>query len=190
MTFSFTRAAIIAATFLIPSSPVLASKWKVVPDQSAIGFSGTHAGAPFQGRFAEWSADITFDPDALDQAKATVRVNLSSASTGNATYDKSLPTADWFDVGANTTAVFETSAIQKLDANTYRADGMLSMRGKQVPVTLTFALEIEDDTAIMIGKSTLARLDFGIGAASDATGAWVSLEIPLDVKVVAQRAPK
>jgi cytochrome b561 len=187
MTFNLARVLAIIAAIFLPLSTAVAANWTVMPARSEIGFSGTHAGVPFQGRFAEWSADITFDPDALDKATATVRVDLTSASTGNATYDKSLPTTDWFDIASSKTAVFQTSSIRKLDATTYRADGVLSMRGKQIPVTLKFALEIEGEIATMTGKSTLARLDFGIGAVSDATGAWVSLEIPLDIKVVARR---
>lgn len=165
-----------------------ATSWDVVRGDSRIGFSGTHAGAPFQGTFKTWSAEITFDPEALDQAKATVTVDLASAETGNTTYDKSLPSGDWFNTGSSATATYTTDTIARGEGGSYVADGTLSLRGKQVPVTLTFDLAISGDTATMTGKSTIARLDFDIGRSSDAKGAWVSLDIPLDLKVVAKRA--
>jgi hypothetical protein len=63
------------------------------------------------------------------------------------------------------------------------------MRGARLPVTLLFDLRIEGDTAWMSGRAKLQRLDFGIGKISDAEGAWVSLEIPLEITVVARRKP-
>ncbi|MEL6298014.1 MAG: YceI family protein [Pseudomonadota bacterium] len=180
-----------AAAALLALQPVAAaaSSWTVVSEESRIGFSGTHAGNTFSGQFKEWTAEITLDPEALDQAKAVVTVELTSAETGNVTYDKSLPSADWFNTGAKATAVYRTEEIKRAEnGNGYVADGTLELRDVKLPVTLTFDLDIEGDTATMTGKSTIARLDYGIGKASDAKGAWVSLDIPVDIKVVAKRA--
>lgn len=174
--------------FAAQHSVAQAKSWTVVEDESRIGFSGTHAGAAFSGEFKKWTAEIALDPEALDQARAVVSVDLTSAETGNATYDKSLPTADWFNTGANATAVYRTEDIRKAEnGNGYVAEGTLELRNVKVPVTLTFDLEINGDTATMTGQSTIARLDFGIGKTSDVKGAWVSLDIPLDIKVVAKR---
>ncbi|MEO0730968.1 MAG: YceI family protein [Pseudomonadota bacterium] len=180
----------LAAALIVVSAPThaFATSWIVVKDQSRIGFSGTHAGTNFKGQFENWNAEIVFDPEALETAKATVTVDLTSAQTGNATYDKSLPNADWFDTKTTAAAVFTSETIKRVDGDSYVADGTLNLRGAKVPVSLAFDLKINGDTATMTGTSTLARLDFGIGKASDAGGAWVSLDIPVDVKVVAKRA--
>ncbi len=190
MIMRFLAAALITVALLsVPPSLAHATSWVVVEDESRIGFSGTHAGTAFKGRFKEWTAEIIFDPEALDQASAVVKVDLTSAETGNVTYDKSLPSADWFNTGASPTAIYRTDEIRKAEGgNGYVADGTLELREAKVPVTLTFALDINGDTATMIGQSTIARLDFGIGKTSDAKGAWVSLDIPLEIKVVAKRA--
>ncbi len=171
--------------------PALASQWNIVADESRIAFSGQHAGTPFDGVFKRWTAEITFDPENLKAAKATVRVDLTSAETGNAMYDKTLPTGDWLNTGEANTAVFETTDIRRGDGeNSYVANGVLKLRGAEVPVQLNFDLVIAGDgnRAEMTGTSTVARMDFGIGKASDASGAWVSLQIPLTIKVVATKA--
>ena len=76
-------------------------------------------------------------------------------------------------------------ASAKTGGNAYVADGQLTMRGKAVPVKLPFTLTIAGNTATMDGKVTLKRTAWGIGSGSDAKGDWVSLDIPVQVKVVA-----
>jgi hypothetical protein len=63
------------------------------------------------------------------------------------------------------------------------------MRGAALPITLVFDLRIDGDTAWMSGRTNLKRLDFGIGRRSDADGAWVSLDILLEITLVARRKP-
>jgi hypothetical protein len=41
----------------------------------------------------------------------------------------------------------------------------------------------------MSGRTSLRRLDFGIGKMSDSDGAWISLDIPLEITLVARRKP-
>jgi polyisoprenoid-binding protein YceI len=165
------------------SAATLATTWTVVPADSKITFSGEHAGTKFKGAFEKWDAIIAFDPADLAAAKATVTVALASAKTGDATYDKTLPTSDWFDVTKGPSGVFETTRFRSLGGNRFEADGTLALRGIKVPVVLAFDFTTDGDTAQLKGKTELTRMDFGIGKGSDATGAWVSLTIPIEVTV-------
>jgi hypothetical protein len=54
-------------------------------------------------------------------------------------------------------------------------------------VKLVFDLKIDGDIARVSGRAMLKRLDFGIGRKSDAAGALVSLDIPLEITLVARR---
>ncbi|MEO1542862.1 MAG: YceI family protein [Pseudomonadota bacterium] len=171
----------------------LASKadtWAVNRDASTIAFSGTHAGAAFTGTFETWRADIQFDPADLTSAKADVRVDLTSANTGNMTYDKTLPTADWFDTNSSSEGRFVTNAFRAAGENAFEADGTLTIRSFEVPVTLAFTFERNGDSAVLKGKTKLKRMAFGIGKGSDASGAWVSLDIPVTVDVALTKAPE
>jgi polyisoprenoid-binding protein YceI len=71
----------------------------------------------------------------------------------------------------------------------FTADGKLSIRGVDVPVALAFTFVETGDEAQLEGTAMLKRLDFGIGKGSDAEGAWVSLDIPVNVSVALRRAP-
>jgi polyisoprenoid-binding protein YceI len=181
------RTAMIVALCSLGAHADAATQWIVNVEASRIAFSGTHSGHAFTGAFRKWAADITFDPDDLASSKAVVRIDLASATTGDATYDKTLPTADWLDVTRSPTATFETTSFRTIGPGRYEADGALEMRGVTLPLRLTFDLSIDGDMALMSGRASLKRLDFGIGKLSDAEGVWVSLEIAIEITIVAQR---
>lgn len=161
-----------------------AADWTVDQAASRIGFSSSHAGRAFEGTFQRWSADIRFDPDALESARAEVSVDLTSAVTGDTTYDKTLPTADWFNTSKFAEARFVTSAFRKTGDGAFEADGTLDLRGASVPVTLSFTFTQTGQSAVIEGTTKLRRLDFGIGKQSDAGGAWVGLDVPVSVTVM------
>jgi cytochrome b561 len=170
-----------------PASAAPATAWEMVPSESRIAFSGTHAGLPFKGAFGKFEAAIVFDPAQLDASHAEVAVDLSSAATGDATRDKTLPTADWFNVAKTPRGIFLTHGFKNVGGDRYEAQGDVEIRGVKVPVTLAFEAKIEGDTLRVSGTAELKRLDFGIGKASDAAGEWVALTIPIEVTVVAKR---
>ncbi len=178
------RALLFAAVFAFVS-PALAADWTINPAKSSITFSGAHAGKNFTGVFLKWSGQIRLDAAKLADAKAVILIDLASAQTGNKMYDGTLPQDDWFSIKTNRQARFETSSIKATTTGSYVAQGTLSMRGVSVPVTLPFTLVISGKQAVMEGKASLKRMAFGIGKSSDASGEWVSLDIPLKIKVVA-----
>lgn len=174
---------LLAATTFSAIRVAAANSWVVVPAESKIAFSGTHAGVAFKGAFQKWEATIAFDPSNLAAAKAVVTVVLASAKTGDTTYDKTLPTADWFDIAKGAHGTFETGQFRALGGNRFETEGTLTIRGVKLPVTLAFDFQSQGDTARLTGTTKLNRIDFGIGKGSDASGAWVSLDIPVEVSV-------
>jgi polyisoprenoid-binding protein YceI len=168
--------------------PAQAAEWIIDPAQSAITFKGTHAGSEFSGSFGKWSGAITFDPSALDAAKAVIDIDLTTAITSDATRDGTLPQQDWLDTAASPQAKFESIGVKAgAAAGEYVMSGNLSLRGVSMPVELPFKLAIDGNSAKVEGSVTLKRLDFGIGKASDTPGQWVSLEIPVNFTVVAAK---
>lgn len=163
-----------------------ARTWQADDRRGSISFSGRHMGKTFTGRFDKWDADIEFDPAKPDAARVEVTIDLGSARTGDAMYDKTLRNADWFDIGSWRQAKFVSKRITKAGRNRYVADGKLTIRGRVVPVELPFTLDIERNTAKMTGRVTLKRTDWGIGSRSDPKGEWVSLDIPVEVELEAR----
>jgi polyisoprenoid-binding protein YceI len=184
----------LVSALVFSSAPILAKteitkalNWAVNPVQSSISFSGTHAGRTFTGTFKKWTATIRFDPLKLDEANATVRIELASAFTGDKTYDKTLPEADWFNVKSTPVATFQSQKFRSTAMpGKYIADGVLTLRNIKMPVSMPFTLAIAGDTATMISDVTLKRMAFNLGSDSDSKGDWVSLDIPVKLKVVAK----
>jgi polyisoprenoid-binding protein YceI len=175
----------VAFLFVLPAQ---GAEWIIDPSQSAITFKGTHAGSEFGGSFGKWSGAITFDPAALDAAKAVIDVDLTTATTGDATRDGTLPQADWLQTATSPQAKFESTSVKAgAAAGEYVMSGNLSLRGVSVPLELPFKLAIDGTSAKVEGSVTLKRLDFGIGKASDTPGQWVSLDIPINFTVVAAK---
>jgi cytochrome b561 len=181
--------ALAGAIVCLPAAAAAApAAWSVVPAQSRIGFSGTHAGNPFTGTFGQFAANIRFDPADLPGSKVNVVIATASARTGDKFQESSLAGAEWFDPAAHPRATFTTTRITAAGPNRYVADGTLTIKGKAVPVRLPFMLRIAGDMAKMSGTTTLDRIALGMGTKSDPGGAWVSKQIGLTVELTARRA--
>lgn len=175
------------AAALLPADAALAASWIVDKEASRLGFAGSQAGTPFEGRFASWDARIEFDPARPETGFALVTVDVASASTGNAQRDAALPQPEWFDAATTPKAVFEATTFRAKGGNAWEAVGTLSIRGLRREVALPFTLDLAGDTARAKGRLDLIRTDFGIGQGPWATGQWVALEVAATVDLVAKR---
>ena len=183
------RLAFAPIALLLAASPALAAPpaWNVVPAASSITFSGTHAGSAFSGKFGQWSAAIAFDPADLAHSSARVSIATATGKTGDGFRDAALEESEWFDPAKFPRATFTTTKISASGPGRYVADGVLTIKGKAVPVKLPFTLKIAGATATMNGTVVIDRLAFGMGATADATGAWVSKQIKLTIAVTAKK---
>lgn len=133
-----------------------ASEWRVT--QGSLGFSIRQMGTEVAGGFSDWTAAIDFD-SATGLGQVTVTVNMDSVSIGTVT-DQAKGAA-FFDVAQHPTAVFKADI--RPEGAGHVAQGTLSLKGHEAPVTLPFALSITDGTATMTGETTLDRRTWTIG---------------------------
>jgi len=172
-------AAAVPAAAPAPAAPVA---WKVAPG-SALTFATSWSGTAVEGRFDTWTADILFSPEALDRSKVTVSIDMSSAKTGDAQRDATLPSGDWFDATGHPKAVFTATRFEKRGVDRYVAHGKLSLRGVTKAVDLPFKLTIAGDKARMSGDAAVDRVAFGVGqgefTATDQIPAKVSVHVQL-----------
>jgi cytochrome b561 len=172
------------------SGPLAAPTWAVDAARSSISWSFvyTENGAEqrFNGRFAQWSADIAFDPANLAASAVAVRIATASASDGVPLHDGTLRSAGWFNVAAHPQAEFRATRIVHLGGANYRAEGQLTLRGQTRDVALPFTLRIEEQRAMMDGRVTLDRRAYGVGNGADAD-TDVSTAIDVVVHVEATR---
>ena len=157
------------------------------PAQSEIHFTATQNGAEVKGEFTSFTAPVLqFHPDALADSKVVVEVALGSVSMSYDEAVSTLQTPEWFNVDAFPTARFETTAFSATDEGSYLAEAILRIKGKTVPVRLTFDINRFDEVgADVTGRTVLKRTDFGIGW--DATDT-VADAVPVTIHFTAKRA--
>lgn len=167
-------------------NPALAKEWEIDKNTSEIGFSGKHVGKRFKGTFELFSGKIIFDAKNLEKSYAKVTIDLESAKTGDATYDKTLKGKDWFYVKKYPKAFFETTKIIQKGHNSYQINGHLTIKG--IKKTHSFIANIGSgyDRAIFQGLTKIKRTDYKIGESSDPSGDWVSLDISVRIKIEAR----
>ncbi|MEM8800204.1 MAG: YceI family protein [Pseudomonadota bacterium] len=166
--------------------PVASSGYGVDYGRSSVQFSGIHAGNEFSGTFALWNADIAFEDTNLDATEISVTFDLASASTGNSLYDGTLPKADWFNVDATPTGLFTSTMISRTDEGSYHMLGLLTLRGKALPVEFDFTLNDADGFTHVVAELPIDRLAYGIGADSDPDASWVGQEITIRLDIYAR----
>ncbi|KIM00001.1 YceI family protein [Paramagnetospirillum magnetotacticum MS-1] len=171
------------------SNCAAAAEWNVDTGKSRLGFIGSQGGSPFEGKFTRWSAKIDFDPANPASAKVAVEIDMSSAQTGDAQKDQSLPGADWFDAKTFPKARFEASGFKPKGANAFEAPGTLTIRGMGKSVTLPFSLDIKGGLAHAKGRLDLIRTDFGVGQGEWKSGDMVALQVAVVFELEAAAKP-
>jgi polyisoprenoid-binding protein YceI len=184
----FALLALALFAFPLNAQAASAQKWTVDPEASSIQFSGKHAGNEFTGSFKTWTAAISFDPENLEASVVDVTIDMGSASTGNKTYDGSLPSAEWLDSGAFPTATFAGTTFRQTGDTTYEVDGVLKIKGIEIPLTFPFTLDIKDDIAELDAHLTLDRIALNVGKKADSNGEWVTKDIGVTLTVKASKA--
>lgn len=150
--------------------------WQIVPADSSVTFTGTQNGAPATGGFKKFSGEIYFDPNQLADSKAKIVIDMNSVTTTYSDFTSTLLTSDWFNVKVFPQAIFEATHFAKMSDNKYSAEGVLTIRDKKIPVTLTFEAEkLSDKKGRVKGSATLKRTVFGIGQ-----GEWADTDAVKD----------
>lgn len=182
---SFARRAALFLPVAFMASPAAAETWSVDHASSRLAFVATQNGAPVEGVFSDWSAEITLDPADLSTARIEARVRTGSATTGQGQIDGTLPGAAWFDAATTPEAVFTSSKVSEVGENSYEASGELTIKGISKSFVLPFTLTIDGDTAKAEAEVSLARTEYSVG--SDIPTGTVADEVKVVLDITATR---
>lgn len=157
-----------------------AKSWKIIPEKSSVEFSALYGKDPITGAFPDFSAEIMFTPEKPEKSKIRFQFNLAKVSSSDKDAQSYLPLPDWFSADLYPVATFESTKVSKLSEKEYRVLGNLTIRDKTVPVELPFTLDIyqgdaadrDKQFARVVGKTTIKRLDFGVGQ-----GEWSKTDV-------------
>jgi len=164
------------------------------PAKGSLEFNFDQAGAQNKGKFTRFQVSFDFSPDSLAASRLEVTVEMNSANTGDQERDDTLRGADLFAVAKFPQAHFSASQFTRT-ASGFEALGKLTLRGvtRDVRVPFTFRNATENGVAVgyMSGKTTLRRLDFGVGQgdwkATDQLGNEVGVSFALRLTAAAPR---
>ncbi len=74
------------------------------------------------------------------------------------------------------------------NSDNYYVDGTLELRGKTMPATMNFQLQLADDkNAVATGYVTIKRSDYGVGQGDWAKDDVVKNEVRVEFRVVAEK---
>ncbi len=170
-----------------PAQAATADPWAVAYGDSQLGFVAQQGATRFQGHFADWTAEIRFDPDALDASRAVIDIAIGSIDAGDSVRTSTAKQTEWFNQSAFPNAEFRTTAFRHLGENRYEADAVLTIKGVSNRVTLPFTLDIRGDTATMVGDLTIDRTSWGVGSGQWANANTIKLEVTIQVRLTATR---
>jgi len=168
-------AALLAA---LACAPATAATDYRAGEASTLGFRATYMDDRFEGRFADFTPVIRFDPTDLENSRFDVRIALASASTANQERDELLVGPEFFNAGALPVARYQASKFTALGGGRFRADGALTLNGVSKPVALEFDWT-PGTPAVLEGRASLKRLAFKVGE-----GEWADTDLlPNEVEV-------
>lgn len=158
--------------------------WQV--QEGTLGITVRQMGSDVSGSFADWTAGIDFSETAVDgrHGHARVTIAIGSLTLGSVTAQALGP--DYFAAGDFPTATFDADLLASTDGE-HVAEGTLTLRGIQVPVSMPYTLTIENDRAEVQASLTLDRRDFRIGD-SQPDEATLGHAVRVDIALTAIRA--
>ena len=157
---------------------------KVVPAQSQITFTIKEMGVAVDGKFAQWTADIAFDPKKPETGKVAFTIATGSATFGVAETDVEVPKAAWFNVAKFPNATFASTSIKAKGGGKFDVAGKLSVKGTTKDVVVPIALAQAGPTTTATGAFAIKRNDFKIGEGEWADTSTVADDVQVKFKIV------
>ena len=167
-----------------PPPPPPPPVWQIDSAASFIEFTAEQAGAPFTGRWTDWSADMRFDAAALEASRFDVAIRVAGVNTNDSDRDATLQDAEFFHGSAHPVVRFLTGPI-RADGDGFASESTLRIKGTDHPVTFRFAVEENGTARVLTGTARLDRLALGVGTGEWADTEWVGQYVDVNVRVEA-----
>ncbi|MFF4649173.1 YceI family protein [Streptomyces sp. NPDC001380] len=139
--FSRTKSEAPAAT--APAAPAasdlsaLTGDYTIDPTHSSIGFTVRHAMVTtVRGEFGEYEGKLHLDGSDPSRSTAELTIKVASIDTNQQQRDEHLRTGDFFEAEAYPEITFRSTSAQRVDDETYRMTGDLTIKATTRPVTL------------------------------------------------------
>jgi polyisoprenoid-binding protein YceI len=177
--------------------PDLTGDYELDPAHTRLGFVARHAMVTkVRGSFTAFTGKVHLDSADPTQSRAEVSIDVASINTNQEQRDGHLRTNDFFDADTYPQITFSSTGVEKVDDETYRVTGDLTIKDTTRPVTVEFeyggtAKDPFGNTRVGFeGHTEINRKDYGLtyNAALETGGILVGEKIKLefDVSLVKQ----
>lgn len=129
---------IVLALFFLGPGQLMAHEWKLDSVHSGITFEIKHIYATVSGRFTDFSGDVFFDPDRLENSRFNFTVKVDSIDTHNGKRDNHLRSADFFNASKYPVMRFNSSRVSHVGGNKYILEGKMTVKDVTKVVKVEF----------------------------------------------------
>ncbi len=180
-----TLSTIMLLSAILLGNPASAVEFKQVQaNESSVTFFYTQMSVPLDGKFNQFSAQVSFDPAKLDKAQARIDINVATIDTGSAEANEEVVGKQWFNAKAFPTASFISTGIKALGGNRYQASGKLTIKGKTLDVVTPVTFQQQGSHGVFDGAFGIKRLDYAIGEGEWSDVSTVANEIQIKFHIV------
>lgn len=178
-----------ALCFLCPPAQAAMAHYELVKEKSAVKFYAIVNGAPLEGRFKDFSAQINLDPEKPEESSLRAEVEVASVEVGNEDVAKNIVLPEWLSAAAFPKATLVMKKLSRFpETMNYYGDGELTLRGIAKPVSVSFQIERMDDAgAVAKGYFTLQRKDYQLGGDQWKNDDVIKNEVRVDFRVYAKK---
>lgn len=155
----------LVAAALIVMTPSLgtAASWEVDVSASEVNFDYVKDGAPTSGTFGTFSGTGKLDPDMPASAELTIKIDTRSIDLYDRMASLYATSAEWFDSKNHRFITYRLTKLTPRTDRQYDAQGMLSVRGVDMPVASVITLDFDGENASATGLLKLDRSDYFLG---------------------------
>ena len=144
-----------------------AQGWRIDEAHTWIGFKIDAIGFPkTPGHFNHYSGKVLIDFDRLAKSFTSFTVDSNSVDLGAQAFNEFVKSSPLLNAEKYPTLSFVSTRVEKLDSQTARVTGNLTMLGVTKPIVLTVNVDT-DPTAkgravAFVAKGTITRSEFGM----------------------------
>lgn len=173
--------------------------WQIDYSHSSINFTARHMMiSKVRGRFESWEGSVKLNLENPAETAVTVTVDLSSVNTRDQQRDAHLVSPDFFNVAEHPTMTFQSTRVEKIDADTAKLIGDLTIRGitHEVVLDVEYAGEAKSPwgttSAGFSASGSLNRKDWDLNwnQALETGGVLVGEKINIEIELELVKQPE